>query len=98
MRNYILINLALTCLLISGCASAGLNSTCAHISGSEMTVPYIGGKGNADVYACHMSCIGENCPALDYALLQKLTSDYLAQTSGKIVTSGPGTINFTPSK
>lgn len=82
--------------LLSGCASGGMNSTCAHISGSEMTVPYIGGKGNADVYACHMGCIGMKCPVPDYASLQTLTSDYLKTTSGKMTTIGPGTITFTP--
>lgn len=85
-------------LLFIGCASSGMNSTCAHISGAEMTVPYIGGKGNADVYACHMGCVGTKCPVPDYALLQTLTSDYLKNTGGKITTSGPGTITFTPSK
>lgn len=84
-------------LILGGCASGGMNSTCAHINGSEMTVPYIGGKGNADVYVCHMGCIGMKCPEPDYASLQTLTSDYLKTTDGKISTTGPGTITFIPS-
>lgn len=94
MKNIII----LICFGLSGCASTGLNSTCAHVNGSEMTVPYIGGKGNADVYACHMSCLGSKCPIPDYASLEKLTEEYLNSTGGKITTSGPGTITFTPSK
>ena len=84
-------------LALTGCASSGMNSTCAHIEGSEMTVPYIGGKGNADVYACHMGCIG-NCPKPDYVSLQTLTSDYLKNSGGKLETTGPGVITFTPTK
>lgn len=82
---------------LTGCASGGMNSTCAHISGAEMTVPYIGGKGNADVYACHMGCVGSKCPPPDYAALKELTTTYLNSTGGKIATSGPGVITFTPS-
>jgi hypothetical protein len=62
-----------------------------------MTVPYIGGKGNADVYACHMGYVGiSKGPAPSYDDLEKLTSDYLKTTGEKITTSGPGTITFTP--
>lgn len=94
MKYYLL--LIITSLVLGGCASGGMNSECAHISGAEMTVPYIGGKGNADIYACHMGCIGVKCPQPDYALLQTLTSDYLKTAGSKIQTSGPGTITFTP--
>lgn len=84
-------------LLLTGCASGGMNSECAHVSGAEMTVPYIGGKGNADVYACHMGCVGIKCPEPDYSSLATLTSNYLKATGEKITTNGPGTITFTPS-
>jgi hypothetical protein len=94
MRALILFSI----LSISGCASSSLNSSCAHVNAGEMTVPYIGGKGNADVYACHMGCVGSKCPIPDYASLQTLTSDYLKSTGNKITTSGPGTIEFVPSK
>ena len=90
------LSLLILILLFSGCASSGMNSECAHINGAEMTVPYIGGKGNADVYACHMGCVGVKCPEPDYTSLAKLTSDYLKTTGEKITTTGPGTITFTP--
>lgn len=83
--------------MLTSCASGGMNSTCAHISGSEMTVPYIGGKGNADVYACHMGYIGfAKGPQPSYSDLEKLTEEYLKNTGEKISTTGPGTITFTP--
>lgn len=95
MKTFLL--LLSTILVISGCASNGMNSECAHVNGAEMTVPYIGGKGTADIYACHMGCVGSKCPQPDYNALQTLTSDYLKTTEQKITTTGPGTITFTPS-
>ena len=88
--------LLLSVLIFSGCASSGMNSICASVTGSEMTVPYIGGKGNADIKMCHMGCVGMKCPEPDYTVLQTLTSDYIKTTGNKISTSGPGTITFTP--
>lgn len=84
--------------IFTGCASSGMLATCAHVSGSEMTVPYIGGKGSADAYVCHINCIGKKCPVPDYNAITQLTMEYLKNTGGKLTTSGPGTITFTPSK
>lgn len=92
MRNLILISL----VIFSGCASSTLNSVCAHVNGNEMTVPYIGGKGNADIFMCRMTCFGSKCPVPDYAALQIMTSDYLKTSRDKISTVGPGTITFIP--
>lgn len=88
--------LLLLVLSITGCASSGMNAICASVSGQEMTVPYIGGKGNADIKMCHMGCVGMKCPLPDYSVLQSLTTAYLQTTGNKMSTSGPGTITFTP--
>lgn len=90
--------LLLSVMLLSGCASAGLNSDCAHVNGKGAYGPV--SQANADVYLCHMGCFGMSCPKPDYQAIDQLTSDYLksVQTEGKITTTGPGIITFTPSK
>lgn len=84
-------------LLFTGCASAGLNAACGHINGTNLSYPYVGGKGDANVYACHMGCMGMSCPKPDYTTLQALTSDYVKATAGAVA-SMPATITITPSK
>ena len=92
--------LILLCCLFTGCASAGMNGFCGRITGSELTVPYIGGKTNADGYICHVGCVGMNCPKPDYDAITSIMTSYLkAQTTdGKLTVTGPGTVSFTPTK
>ena len=88
------------CLLMTGCASAGMNGICGRITGQEITIPYVGGKANVDGYICHVGCVGLNCGKPDYATLESVMNHYadMQSTSGKITTIGPGTVTFTPSK
>ena len=97
MRNLHIIAL---CCILSGCASVGMNGICGRISGTELTVPYVGGKANVDGYICHVGCVGINCAKPDYAVLESVMNHYAdSQTTlGKLTTTGPGTISFTPSK
>jgi hypothetical protein len=98
MMNSIKFILLLLVLCISGCASGGYNGLCGRITGQEMTVPYIGGKANVDGFACHMGYVGSGKP--DYTPLVNAMKDYADSqtTNGKIMTTGPGTITFTPNK
>jgi hypothetical protein len=77
-----------------------MNGFCGRITGQEMTVPYIGGKANADGYVCHVGCAGMNCPKPDYTALTDVMESYakMNTTDGKITVTGPGTVSFTPSK
>lgn len=86
-------------LSLSGCASAGSNGFCGRVTGMELTVPYIGGKANVDGYACHVGCIGK-CTSDNYVTLAQVMKDYSDSqtTNGKIMTTSPGTVTFTPSK
>lgn len=95
MRNYLI----LCIFLLSGCASSGSNGFCGRVTGMELTVPYIGGKANIDGYACHVGCVG-TCTADNYTALSTVMKDYANSqtTNGKIMTTGPGTVVFTPSK
>src|ERR1017187_4416472 len=40
-------------LFCIGCASAGMNSSCGRIVGNQVTIPYVGGKADGNVFACH---------------------------------------------
>lgn len=85
---------------LSGCASAGLNGMCGRITGQDLTVPYVAGKANVDGYVCHVGCLGLNCQKPDYAVLESVMNSYanMQTTSGKIMTTGPGTVQFIPTK
>lgn len=87
-------------IILSGCASAGLNGMCGRITTQESTLPYVGGKGNIDGYACHIGCVGVTCGKPDYGVLQSIMTKYLDMqtTSGKLTTTTPGVITFTPNK
>jgi len=63
-----------------------------------MTIPYVGGKSNIDGFACHLGYVGSGKP--DYSDLVKTMKDFADSqtTSGKIMTTAPGTITFTPAK
>jgi hypothetical protein len=84
--------------IVSGCASVGMNSMCGHVQGNEVTIPYVGGKADGDVIACHIGCFGMNCPKPDYAALATITAAYSQQQNGKMSIPGPGTLTYTPSK
>lgn len=97
LKRFVLI---IATLAASGCASAGINGSCAHIGGNEMSAPYIGGKLNGDGYVCHMGCFGPGCTKPDYAAFSVMMSTYIKEqaTDNKFTTTGPGTITFTPAK
>ena len=90
----------LLCCVLVGCASAGMNGMCGRITTQESTLPYIGGKGNVDGYACHMGCVGLSCGKPDLGMLMSVMNHYadMQTTLGKLTTTGPGTITFTPTK
>lgn len=90
--------LLLCVVLLSGCASAGMNSMCGHVQGNQVTIPYVGGKADGDVIACHIGCFGMNCPKPDYDAITAITTAYAQQQNGKMTVPGPGTITYTPSK
>ena len=92
--------LLLCVVLLSGCASAGMNGICGRITGTELTVPYVGGKANVDGYVCHVGCVGLHCGVPDYSVLESVMNHYAdsQSTSGKLFVSGPGSVSFTPSK
>jgi len=86
-------------LLFTGCASSGANGFCGRVTGEGLTVPYIGGKANVDGFNCHVGCVGKCTPDVYEALSSQMKSYVDAQnTNGKIMTTVPGTVTFTPSK
>jgi hypothetical protein len=90
--------LLLSLLFLGGCASAGMNSMCGHIQGNQVTIPYVGGRADGDVVACHMGCFGIGCPKPNYDDLKAITEAYTQQQNEKMSVPGPGTITYTPSK
>lgn len=85
---------------MTGCSFfSSANGFCGRITGEGMTVPYIGGKANLDGFNCHVGCIGK-CPSDIYAALAAQMKSYADSqtTNGKIMTMGPGTVTFIPSK
>ncbi len=93
------LSLLILILLCSGCASSGANGFCGRITGEGLTVPYIGGKANLDGFNCHVGCVGK-CTADVYTALSTQMKSYADSqtTNGKIMTTTPGTVTFTPSK
>lgn len=95
MKNLILF---ISLISLSGCATSVMKSGCGHLTGTGVTVPYVGGKADGNAYGCYMSCLGTKCGTPDYTTLQTLTSDYIkvAGNDEKITTTAPGTITFVP--
>lgn len=93
-----IISIIFLSFLVSGCASAVMKSGCGHISGAEITVPYVGGKANGNAYGCYMGCVGMSCKAPSYSDLSTVTTEYIKDASkdNAINTTSPGTITFTP--
>ena len=92
MKNYLI----LCVLLLTGCASAGMNSMCGHINGTGVTIPYVGGRADGQAVYCHVGCFGMNCPKANYADLTQMTSDYIKSTNGLTLTV-PATVTVKPS-
>lgn len=90
--------LILSIAFFSGCASVGMNASCGHVTGNEITIPYVGGKAEGNAYACHMGCVGFNCPKPDYIALQTLTSKYIEDSGSAITTTLPMTVTLTSAK
>jgi hypothetical protein len=99
MKSYTQFILLSLVLCITGCASSGANGFCGRISGQGLTVPYVGGKANVDGYNCHVGCVGKCTPDVYAALTAQMKSYADSQTTnGQIMTTGPGTVQFIPSK
>lgn len=96
MRNYVIYSLLVLCFVVEGCTSALYKSGCGHLTGSEVTIPYVGGKANGNAYGCYMAYFGHGKP--DFTALQKLTSDYLlvAGKDNTIKTVDGGTVIYSP--
>lgn len=90
--------LIVLCFLTAGCASSGLNGFCGRVSGTGLTVPYVGGKADGNVYVCHVGCTGFTCPKPDIDAFTAVMSKYMEGQGDKITTSMPGTVTFTPNK
>lgn len=97
MRKLILIPFL---FLFVGCASSGVNGLCGRVTGTEVSIPYVGGKANVDGYACHVGCVGMSCSKPDYGVLESVMNHYAdtQSTLGKLSVPGPGTITYTPAK
>lgn len=92
--------LIIALIALSGCSSAVLKSGCGHLTGGEVTIPYVGGKASGNAYGCYVGCVGMNCKAPDYAALATITASYIQNASkdNALTTSGAGVITFTPVK
>jgi len=89
---------SLICLSLGGCASAVMKSGCGHLTGNEVTIPYVGGKANGNAYGCYMACVGSKCAAPDWNALATLNAAYLnnAAKDNTIKTMDGGTIIYNP--
>ena len=97
MKNYLL----LCVILLTGCASAGLNGGCLTIQGSGISTPWTGsGKVNANGFICGMSGISTKGTAPTYEEVKEMSIAFINKQdmAGKMNVSGPGTIQFIPSK
>ena len=102
VKNKAIVPVILVCvglMFASGCASSGANGFCGRVSGQGLTVPYVGGKANVDGFNCHVGCVGK-CPESIYTALSAEMKSYADSqtTNGQIMTTGPGTVQFIPSK
>lgn len=95
MKNAIL---AISIVLLSGCASAVMKSGCGHLNGQDVTIPYVGGKAAGNAYGCYMACFGSTCKAPSYTDLATVTTEYIKDASkdNAMETTSAGTITFTP--
>ena len=91
--------LAIGLIALTGCASGGQTGICLNINGTGMTTPWTGGKLDAHGILCHL---GEDAfskgvqPTPEQ--LAEVMKSFIAENSGKMDVSGPGTIQFIPSK
>lgn len=85
-------------LFATGCNT--IKSGCGHLTGSEVTIPYVGGKANGNAYGCYIGCFGLSCPKLTGDQLTTITTEYIKDASkdNAMTISGPGTITYTPAK
>ena len=93
LETSLLIGLVLT----TGCASAVYKSGCGHLTGNEVSIPYVGGKATGNVYGCYVAYFGPS-KSPDFTPLQKITSDYLlvAGKDNTMKTIDGGTVTYTP--
>ena len=95
MRIILIIGL----IALTGCASGGQTGICLNINGTGMTTPWTGGKLDAHGILCHL---GEDAfskgvqPTPEQ--LAEVMKSFISKNSGKMDVSGPGTIQFIPSK
>lgn len=85
-------------LSLTGCNT--LKIGCGHITGTEVTIPYAGGKANGNAYGCYslsFNLWGSKPTPPD---MTAITTEYIKDASkdNTIAATGPGTITFTPSK
>lgn len=83
---------------LTGCASSGLNIACGNITGSDISYPGIVNKASANLYVCHVGCVGMNCKVIDPTVLQTVANTYFSKinTANSMEVTGPGKITFTP--
>jgi hypothetical protein len=98
MKNLLLL---IPILLLSGCASAGINSLCLNINGTGMSTPYTGsGKLNASGVMCAMGGVSAKGIPPTYEQLKDMTIAFIntQDTNGKLTVPGPGVITYTPAE
>ena len=95
MKNIILF---IMCLCLTGCASTILRASCGHITGAEVTIPYVGGKASGNAYGCTMACVGYDCPKPSTSDMATIMSSYMANASkdNSIKTNDGGTVTYIP--
>lgn len=90
MKNY----LFLCVLLLSGCASAGMNGGCMHITANGTYAGSANGAMNGCI--CHAGCIGPGCPKVaDYTALATMQTA-CTNAANNVTATVPITVAVTP--
>lgn len=81
---------------LTGCNT--LKTGCGHVTGTEVTIPYVGGKASGNAYGCYMGCLGFNCPKPSTSDMATIMTNYIKEASkdNTIKTVDGGTITYTP--
>lgn len=95
MKNLIFITVL---IFLAGCSTAILKTGCGHLTGAEVTIPYVGGKANGNAYGCYMGCVGFNCPKPSTADMATIMSAYVANApkDNTIKTNDGGIVTYVP--
>lgn len=95
MKKLLLIPLL---MILTGCNT--LKMGCGHVTGNEVTIPYVGGKASGNAYGCYMISGGFSAPKLTADNMSTVMTEYIKDASkdNTIKTVDGGTITYTPGK